>query len=68
MPKYFWRDELLFAAMMLGQAVRDEYLQTVNEWFIGLQNSPSVNTGVCGSKFKRYLDEKTWSEYESAFA
>jgi aminoglycoside 6-adenylyltransferase len=67
-PKYLWRDELPYAASMLGQAVRDEYLRTVIEWFIGLQNNWSVNTGVRGRKFKSYLDERTWSEYESTFA
>lgn len=67
-PKYLWRDELPFAASMLGQAVRDEYLYTVINWFIGLRHNWSVNTGVRGCKFKRYLDDKTWSEYESTFA
>jgi len=67
-PKYLWRDELPFAASMLGQAVRDQYLQTVIEWSIGLQNDWSVNTGVRGRKFKRYLDAEIWSNYESTFA
>lgn len=67
-PKYLWRDELPFAAGMLGQSVRDEYLHTMIRWFIGLQNDWSVNTGVCGRKFKRYLDDQTWQEYESTFA
>lgn len=67
-PKYLWRDELPFAAHMLGQAVRDEYLRTVIEWFIGLQRNWAVNTGMHGRGFKRYLDKKTWSEYESTFA
>jgi aminoglycoside 6-adenylyltransferase len=67
-PKYLRRDELPFAASMLGQAVRDQFLHTVLEWYIGLQNDWSVNTGVRGRKFKRYLDEQTWMEYESTFA
>ena len=67
-PKYLWRDELPFAASMLGQAVRDQYLHTVIEWFIGLQHDWSVNTGVRGCKFKRYLDDQTWSDYTSTFA
>jgi Streptomycin adenylyltransferase len=46
----------------------DELLQTVVEWFIGLQHDWSTNTGVRGRKFKRYPDEKTWSEYTSTFA
>jgi hypothetical protein len=34
----------------------------------GLQNDWSVNTGVRGRAFKRYLDDQTWQEYESTFA
>lgn len=67
-PKYLRREELPFAASMLAQSVRGKYLHTIIEWFIGLQNSWSVNTGVCGRKFKRYLDDQTWREYESTFA
>jgi aminoglycoside 6-adenylyltransferase len=67
-PKYLWRDELPFAASMLGQSVRDKYLRTVIEWFIGLRHNWSVNTGLYGRKFKRYLDDRTWSEYTSTFA
>ena len=67
-PKCLWRDELPFAASMLGQAVRGHYLQTVIEWYIGLQHDWSVNTGVRGRKFKRYLDDGTWSDYRSTFA
>jgi aminoglycoside 6-adenylyltransferase len=66
--KHLWRDELPFAANMLGQAVRDKYLRTIIEWYIGLQHNWSVNTGLGGRWFKRYLDDETWSEYESTFA
>lgn len=67
-PKYLWRDQLPFAASMLGQAVRDEYLHTVIEWSIGLQHDWSVNTGVRGCRFRRYLDDRTWAEYTTTFA
>ena len=67
-PKYLWRDELPFAASMLSQAVRDGYLQTVIEWFIGLQHHWSVNAGVRGKQFKRYLDDDMWSAYTATFA
>jgi aminoglycoside 6-adenylyltransferase len=67
-PKHLWRDELPFAKSMLGQTVRDKYLRTVIEWFIGLQHAWSVNTGLCGKWFKRYLDAETWSEFESTYA
>jgi aminoglycoside 6-adenylyltransferase len=67
-PKYLRRDELPFAASMLEKSIRFKYLHTVIEWFIGSQHDWSVNTGVCGRKFKRYLDGQTWAEYESTFA
>lgn len=67
-PKYLWRDELPFAKSVLGQTVRDKYLRTVIEWFIGLQYDWSVNTGLCGKWFKHYLDAETWSEFESTYA
>jgi len=67
-PKYLWRDELPFAKSVLGQTVRDKYLRTVIEWFIGLQHDWSVNTGLCGKWFKHYLDAETWSEFESTYA
>ena len=67
-PKYLWRDELPFAASMMGQAVRDKYLRTIIEWFIGLHHDWTVNTGLCGRWFKRYLDAETWSEFTSTFA
>ena len=53
---------------MLGQAVRDNFLLTVIEWSIGLRHDWSVNTGVRGRRFKRYLDRETWSEYASTFS
>jgi aminoglycoside 6-adenylyltransferase len=67
-PKYLWRDELPFAAQMLAEPLRNEFLRTIIEWFIGVQCDWSVNTGVGGRWFKRYLDERTWSEYTSTFA
>ena len=66
--KHLWRDELPFAATMLGQALRDKYLRTVIDWSIGLRHDWAVNTGIFGKKFKHYLDDETWSEYESTFA
>lgn len=66
-PKYLWRDELPFAKSMMGQAVHDKYLRRIIEWYIGMQNNWSVNTGVCGRHFKRYLNDEIWTEFESTF-
>ena len=52
----------------MGQTISDHFLRTIIEWYIGLQQNWTVNTGVLGRKFKRYLDDEIWSEYESTFA
>jgi aminoglycoside 6-adenylyltransferase len=67
-PKYLWRDELPFAAYMLGCGIRDKFLRTVIEWYIGLENAWTVDTGIHGKWFKRYLSPDIWAEYESTFA
>lgn len=67
-PKYLWRDELPFAAYMLGCGIRDKFLRTVIEWYIGLENDWTVDTGIHGKWFKRYLSPDIWAEYESTFA
>jgi aminoglycoside 6-adenylyltransferase len=66
-PKYLWRDEVPFAKYMLDNIMRYEYLQSIVEWYIGSQNGWSVNTGVHGRWFKKYLDEETWVELESTY-
>jgi aminoglycoside 6-adenylyltransferase len=67
-PKCLWRDELPFAKYMLDNVLRYSFLQRIVEWYIGLRNDWSVNTGICGKRFKRYLDAETWLEFESTFA
>jgi aminoglycoside 6-adenylyltransferase len=67
-PKYLWRDELPFAKYMFDNVLRYSFLQKIVEWYIGLENNWSVNTGICGNRFKRYLDAENWSEFESTYA
>ena len=67
-PKHLWRDELPFAAQMLAHPLRDEHLRSMIEWSIGMQHDWSVDTGLGGRWLKRYLDDRTWSEYTSTFA
>lgn len=66
-PKYLWREELPFVKYMLDYILRYLFLHKIIEWFIGMQNNWSVDTGACGKKFKRYLDSKTWSEFEETY-
>ena len=67
-PKYLWRDELPFAKYMFDYVLRYSFLQKLVEWYIGLKNDWSVNTGICGKMFKHYLDAETWREFEFTFA
>ncbi|MCG8572791.1 MAG: aminoglycoside 6-adenylyltransferase [Spirochaetes bacterium] len=67
-PKYLWRDELPFAKSMIGSSLHDQYLSTVINWYIGLENNWQVNTGVKGRFFKKFLSSDIWREYESTFA
>ena len=66
-PKYLWRDELPFAKYMLDNILRYSFLHPVIDWYIGMQNNWSVNTGIHGKKYKFYLDKKTWKELESTY-
>ncbi len=66
--KYLWRDELYIAKNMLDNIIRFEYLQKMIEWYIGVEQNWSVNTGWCGRRFKRYLEPTLWNELESTYA
>jgi aminoglycoside 6-adenylyltransferase len=67
-PKCLWRDELPFAKYMLDTSLRYEFLHPVVEWTIGLQNGWSVNTGINGRWFKKYLEPDLWAELASTYA
>lgn len=67
-PKYLWRDQLPFAKYMFAQAVHDTYLRKIIEWYIGLRNSWSVDTGLGGRYFKRFLEPEMWRRFESTYA
>ncbi len=67
-PKYLWRDELPFAKYMLDNIIRYSFLHRMIEWYIGMKNDWSVSAGLCGKKFKQYLEHKTWGELESTYA
>lgn len=67
-PKYLWRDQLPFAKYMLDYKLRYSYLHKIIDWYIGMQNNWSVKTGALGKKFKNYLDEDIWAEWEETYA
>lgn len=67
-PKYLWRDQLPFAKYMLDYTLRYSFLHKIIEWYIGLGNGWSVETGAFGKKFKEYLDAELWSEWKKTYA
>ncbi|OCL26272.1 hypothetical protein U472_09685 [Orenia metallireducens] len=66
-PKYLWRDQLPFAKYMLDYTLRYSFLHKIIDWYIGMQNDWSVETGALGKKFKNYLDAETWAEWEETY-
>jgi len=67
-PKYLWRNELLFAKYMLDHILRHFFLHPMIEWHIGTTTDWSANPGVWGRRFKHYLDQETWWQLEATFA
>ncbi len=66
--KNLWRDELYYTKFMLDNVLRFNFLQKIIEWYIGLHNNWSVNTGKYGRFFKKYLDKQIWDELENTFS
>ena len=67
-PKYLWRDQLPFAKYMLDYTLRYSYLHQIIDWYIGLENNWSVETGALGKNSKDYLSKEKWEEWEETYA
>ena len=65
--KYLWRNEIPFAKYILDTSMRYRHLHILLKWYIGLQNNWSVNPGIHGKNFERYLDTKTWNKYKETY-
>lgn len=66
--KYLRRDELPFAAHMLGQMLRDRFLRMILEWDLGCKSGWTSNAGVHGRYLKRLLEPAQYEEYLSTYA
>jgi len=62
------RGELNYAKYMLDGTIRFDQLKPLLEWHIGLNRDWSVDAGIHGRWFHRYLDERTWESYRQTFA
>jgi aminoglycoside 6-adenylyltransferase len=65
--KYLWRDQFYFAKRM-DYFIKFKLVKEMIDWKIGLENSWNVNTGKFGTKYKEYLDTKTWLELKNTFS
>lgn len=66
--KALWRNELNYAKYMLEGTIRFDKLQPLITWYIGTWHNWSVNVGIYGRWFQRYLDTPTWEHYQRTFA
>lgn len=62
------RGELLYAKALLDGTIRLEKLLPLAEWYAGVLHGWSVDVGVFGRWFHRYLDAPTWDLYLRTFA
>lgn len=65
--KCLWRDELFYLRYMTDEVMRNN-LQTVLEWYIGMQHNWEITTNKKGRLFKKYLPPEMWQKVEATFA
>ena len=61
------RDELTYAMNMYIQVVHEK-LESMVKWHIGTQNDFSVNVGLWGKHFKKYLPENLYDMYIKTYS
>ena len=61
------RDQLTYAMNMYIQVVHEE-LETMVKWYIGMHNDFSVNVGLWGKCFKKYLPENLYEMYVKTYS
>ncbi len=62
------RDNLFYAKFMTEDNMRTQYLQTLIEWYIGMQHDWKVTTNKRGRLFKQYLSTEMWARIEATFS
>lgn len=66
--KGLWRDELFYARYVAEEVMRVGNLQTLLEWYIGMQHNWQITTNKKGRLFKQYLSPEMWKKVEATFA
>jgi aminoglycoside 6-adenylyltransferase len=64
--KGLWRDELCYAKYMFEVIVRDCLIKMLS-WYIGMNYNWSINSGIYGKWFKRYLPPELWESLEKTY-
>ncbi|WP_306351138.1 AadS family aminoglycoside 6-adenylyltransferase [Flavobacterium sp. '19STA2R22 D10 B1'] len=62
------RGDIFYAKFMSENNMRTEYLQTIIEWYIGLENDWKVTTNKYGRLFKNYVSPELWTKIEATFS
>lgn len=65
--KHLWRDELLPAKYNLDQAMKQDNLRQMLEWYIESDHNWSVKPGAYGRGLKKRLPPEIWAELESTY-
>ncbi len=65
--KGLWRDELVYARVMLDQYVRPQALRML-DWRLGLETGFATNPGKHGKRYKRALPAELWALVEASYA
>jgi aminoglycoside 6-adenylyltransferase len=66
--KCLWRDELLPAKWCLDYDMKHVYLRPMVEWYMEIDHSWAMKTGVLGRGLKKQLPPALWSQLESSYA
>ncbi|MBL8026837.1 MAG: aminoglycoside 6-adenylyltransferase [Fibrobacteres bacterium] len=65
--KGLWREQITYSKHILDDYMR-KMLMKMFVWHIGINTNFSVNTGIEGKYFKKYLEPKTWEKLEKTYS
>lgn len=62
------RDEIFYAKFMSESIIRTEYLTSLIEWYIAVEQDWNITTNKYGRLFKKYLNAEIWEKIEQTFS
>lgn len=65
--KGLWREELVYARVMLDQYVRPQALRML-DWSIGAGSGFTINPGKLGKRYKQALPGRLWALVQASYA